>query len=510
MWRIARIPGITFGLFLVWKLVLLVTTSQPIPFCDAFFYDGPVVNFLLHGKYCNPSLAAALPISGTELYATYPPLHQLALLIWMSVFGTSALSAMWYQFLLLVGFTVVTYSTLKMLLASRAALNWAGLFCFGITFHERADLLAYLMGGLAIWSCVRARCNAAPRWFWAAAGFAVLSLCSSLQIGGIHLVLLALLLVGDAVLTRRKIPLLPCFASVGVIVALIAFAVVCCPRFWAGFQEHLKATPTVTGVRTPRIFDALKIGRALAGVWVVTAALAWLALTGKLRQALRESYPALLTICAVLTLIMLAGSCLILFFSDMIRMAVYMQPLVVGAFFIACGNAAFPVWPRRALTTLFAVAVLVGSLRAIGMSTVGVQCARDVSRTKATTMIRQELDSTVTGSTVLFSSAYLYDAAQRTNINWIHFGWTLPLGKSEGIAQLRPGKIVLTQFDYYWTFVPMMQELRRRPNPPEFKVRNTTGVVTPDANSKPSNPMKHLAWAPVFVDCTWPGEGKAQ
>src|SRR5438105_4652340 len=140
MWRMAKIPGITFALFLVWKVGLLLTTSQPVPFCDAFFYDGPVVNYLLHGAYCNPALAAALPISGTELYSTYPPLHQLALLIWMSVFGTSALSAMWYQLVLLAGFTVVTYSTLKMLQAPGAALNWAGLFCFGITFHERADL----------------------------------------------------------------------------------------------------------------------------------------------------------------------------------------------------------------------------------------------------------------------------------------------------------------------------------------------------------------------------------
>jgi len=32
----------------------LLTTAQPIPANDAFFYDGAVVNLLLHGKYVNP------------------------------------------------------------------------------------------------------------------------------------------------------------------------------------------------------------------------------------------------------------------------------------------------------------------------------------------------------------------------------------------------------------------------------------------------------------------------
>ena len=87
-------PSAVFALVYAWKIALLVFSSQPIPSNDAFFYDGPVVNFLLHGKYANPSLALALPISGTEVFCAYPPLYQALLLGWMSLFGTSVISAM--------------------------------------------------------------------------------------------------------------------------------------------------------------------------------------------------------------------------------------------------------------------------------------------------------------------------------------------------------------------------------------------------------------------------------
>ena len=78
-------PGLVFALVFAWKVALLVFTAQPVPANDSFFYDGPVVNLLLHGRYVNPALIQALPISGGEVFSAYPPLHQAALLGWMSV-----------------------------------------------------------------------------------------------------------------------------------------------------------------------------------------------------------------------------------------------------------------------------------------------------------------------------------------------------------------------------------------------------------------------------------------
>src|SRR6266446_3274867 len=98
--RLLTWPGLTFVLVFAWKLLLVILSAQPVPSNDSFFYDGPVVNFLLNGKYVNPSLALALPISGTEVFCAYPPLYQAALLGWMSLFGTSAISAMALQLVL--------------------------------------------------------------------------------------------------------------------------------------------------------------------------------------------------------------------------------------------------------------------------------------------------------------------------------------------------------------------------------------------------------------------------
>ena len=72
--------GLVITAVLLWKLALLVFARLPIPANDLFFYDGAVVNFLLHGEYTNPSLALALPIAGTEVFSAYPPLYQLVLL----------------------------------------------------------------------------------------------------------------------------------------------------------------------------------------------------------------------------------------------------------------------------------------------------------------------------------------------------------------------------------------------------------------------------------------------
>src|ERR1700704_2843121 len=98
--RLTDRPGLVFLIVFAWKLALLVFTAQPIPANDSFFYDGPVVNFLLHGKYVNPSVVMAMPMSANEVFCAYPPLYQTVLLGWMSVFGTSALAAMWLHVVL--------------------------------------------------------------------------------------------------------------------------------------------------------------------------------------------------------------------------------------------------------------------------------------------------------------------------------------------------------------------------------------------------------------------------
>jgi hypothetical protein len=86
--------GAVFAPVFAWKAILLIFTGQPLPMSDAYFYDRAVVNWLLHGKYANPSLALVMPIAGREVFSAYPPRYQASLLGWMSLFGVSAISAM--------------------------------------------------------------------------------------------------------------------------------------------------------------------------------------------------------------------------------------------------------------------------------------------------------------------------------------------------------------------------------------------------------------------------------
>jgi hypothetical protein len=156
----------------------------------------------------------------------------------------------------------------------------------------------------------------------------------------------------------------------------------------------------------------------------------------------------------------------------------------------------------------FAAALLLVSIRAIGMSTWGVMCVRDVSRVEAITRLRAELDAVPPGSTVMISSAYLYDAAQRTNINWVHSDWPAPPGapggESGGIIKLRATRFILTQFDYYRRYNQSLRELRVMPNPPQIKITDTAQVRPPDAFPSLQRVLQHISWAPIVIEVTWP------
>jgi len=71
--RLLDQPRLVFTLVFIWKVALLVFTSQPIPENDSYFYDGPVVHLLNQGGYFNPSITLARPISGSEIFSAYLP-----------------------------------------------------------------------------------------------------------------------------------------------------------------------------------------------------------------------------------------------------------------------------------------------------------------------------------------------------------------------------------------------------------------------------------------------------
>src|ERR1051326_3595530 len=487
--RLLSHPGAIFAVVFAWKIVLFILSAQPVPANDSFYFDGPVVNLLLHGKYVNPSIALAMPISGTEVFSCYPPFYQLLLLPWMFVFGTSVLASIGFH-LALFGCYLLT------LLAIFRRLNlpgWAGfiggLFLFGISFHDRPDTLGELLGMLAVYAWIRSWGAAAPaaagsfaeerrtgssslppvaraaawtaapaRWLWAMVGFVFLTFCTSLQLGVVYSLLIGMGALGAAVLGRQKFPFIPLLILFLLEVGLLALVAFGFPHLWAGLLEAGRQAPSIGGWRVPRPFELLRILRTVPGVLGVIAYLPWL--VGKHKKSVQAGCERLWLVtvmCLFAALGVLSGGMLYLA-DSVIWYASFLQPLLVGGA-LALTAALYP--GRRLLRIqlpVFLSLAAVSSVRAIGMTTWGLVCAADVGYPTAIERVRQEIRSCPRGQTVAFSAAYLYEAARHDEIKWVHCNW---LGRAEphrpnamrdALVKVKPAKLILSQLDYYYFY----------------------------------------------------------
>ena len=508
--RLADRPGLVFLLVFAWKLALLVFTAQPVPANDSFFYDGPVVNLLLHGKYVNPSLIQALPISGGEVFSAYPPLHQAALLGWMSVCGTSALSAMWFHLVLIGIYMLIVLAILRRLQLPAHYISLAGLFLFSITFHDRPDTLAHGLGMLAIYSGVRFCTEAAkPRLAWLAATFLLLAFCTSLQVGGVYFFCLTMMLVLAKWANQIKFPWA---AAMGLLIALVGLGALVrfgFPHLWQGFQEHVRITPSVTGLRVPGAVELLKAARTAPAIFVISllVLLAWVRRSSTFGEVAKSASARLCAAATFAALALIAASLLVLT-PNTIHVANYLQPIIVGAFLGSGFLAQAAGRIARPILALFVACALVTSLRAAGMSTWGVLCARDVSYADAMTRLNSELDQTQAGQTVIVSAAYLYETAKRKNLRWVHSDWPeAPRAEANweyhAFVKLKPARIIVTQFDYYRRFGRVIEELKNCPQLATLDMTNTARVPPPDAFPNWQRVIQHVSWAPVIVDLKW-------
>jgi len=507
--RLAHLPGFVFAIVFAWKVALFGLTMQPVPANDSFFYDGAVVNSLNGGAYCNPSLSLALKISGTKVFTAYPPLYQGVLWLWMRICGTSEVAAMALHLALFGLYLVVMAGIFRRLAIPAVWGNVAGLFLFVITFQDRPDSLAQLLGVSAILCWLRAQGQSAgPHWAWSTMLCVVLTLCTSLQLGGIYFCFLWLLTVATYLVRREKFPALPLVGTILIPLALIALVKFRFPDLWAGFQEHAAQTPAVAGARMPRLDDLLKVLRTVPGV--IGAGLLALAVFWKHPRAAVERFSSVSSLIAWVSLAAIAGiSCVALFYlsTNFALTAAYLQPLVVGGLLAACAEQ--PVFQmRRCLWIgMFVGFATLGAVRAVGMSTWGMACAMDAGHTQAIRMVQDSLNQTPSGSTVAVSAAYLYEAARYKTIRSIHSDWLAPGRHSEHLVELivreRPVKLVLTQFDYYRHFEGSVRQLQAQPQLVKVKLTNAARTPVPDASRRWQRVVQHISWAPVIVELDW-------
>ncbi|HWY75542.1 MAG TPA: hypothetical protein VN281_07990 [Verrucomicrobiae bacterium] len=508
---------LVFALIFSWKVALFVFTAQPIPSNDSFFYDGAVLNFLLNGHYCNPSLAAALPISGTQVFSAYPPLYQVPLLAWASVFGVTALSVMALHLVLFGLYMLVLLAILRRLEMPDWCVQFAGAFLLLNTFHDRPDTLAHLLGMTAVYAWVRSRRifadetpSSASGWTWLMSVLVVATLLTSLQIGGTYLVFIWIGTAASCIVGRERFPVAPMLATLAVPVALVFLISRTMPLAWAGFLEHVHHTPSVTGLRFPALAELLKAGRIDSGVLLAAVGLPWAWFKQwrdyDSRNGLRHE---IVVITALLAALAIMVPSLFLLTPNTVAIPCYFQPLIVAAYLSASGSLFANTTWFRAQTILLGLAIIVGSLRAAGMSTWGVACAHDVGYFAAVQRVGKELENQPAGSTVVLSSAYLYEAASHKNVRWLHCDWLMQFGQGradsdlQGLRNLHPTELILTQFDYYRRFEGVLAELKSDPGIRLVRIENIARVPAPESFERLRRVIQHVSWAPVIVDLDW-------
>ena len=338
--------GAVFALVFLWKIAIVLVSAQPVPANDAFFYDGAVVNFLLHGKYVNPSLALALPTSGTKVFCLYPPLYQAVLLPWMAVFGTSAISAISFHLLLFGVFLLILLAIFKRLAVPAWCGGIAGAFLFNLTFHDRPDSLAQVLGMLAVYCWIRSRpapsadapSTKSNLWLWGTALCVFLCFTTSLQLGAIYLGVIWVGALASVLWARDSFP----FAPIAVMTALPPLAIAAVahffPELWAGFLEHAHQTPSLKGWRTPGFDDLLKVARTAPGIFAVAILLPAQMFCYRNTKTQDDSHGLIVrlqivTIAALAGAFAVIGAGLFLLTPNIVGIAGYFQPLIVGGYF---------------------------------------------------------------------------------------------------------------------------------------------------------------------------------
>jgi hypothetical protein len=109
----------------------------------------------------------------------------------------------------------------------------------------------------------------------------------------------------------------------------------------------------------------------------------------------------------------------------------------------------------------------------------------------------------------VLSSAYLYEAARHKELRWIHSDWMAPAPRHrpsadwEGLLALRPARLILTQFDYYRRYQPLLAQLKTRPGLAQVEIVNSARLPAPDSIRPLQKVVQHISWAPVVVTVSW-------
>lgn len=494
-----------FPCFALWKLVLACAFVLPMPANDAFFFDGAVIHFLNGEGYFNPSLAQMFSVNGTELFSAYPPFYQAVLLPWMSLFGTSARSSVVLHAVLLCLFAFLSLRLLWRAGVAPRTANLAGLLLFGLTFHDRPDSVAQVLGICALLAMLRASRDPARQSAWqcAAAAAVVLACATSLHIGAMYGAMFWLysLLAGP----RRGGARLPLLLVTALIPPASLLGVACLwPTAWTGFSENLLATPSFTGLRLPALDELLKVLRNSPALFLGAAALLHPRIRSSVYRILSDGgVSACLLFSIFLPALFAAASALFLVSPNYVYAASYPQVVASALFLGALVDEVRGGFERYGRLLLAGCACLI-SLRAMALSSWGVLSAVDLGYQDASERVRREGEKLAPGSTAVVSSAYLYALQGKTGAGesrFLHADWCGKLGS--GVGELRPDCLLLSAYDYHRRYERVIEELRLSGQLEARQVEMPGRIPVPDASPLLRRVVQHLSWAPVIIHLRW-------
>ena len=376
-----------------------------------------------------------------------------------------------------------------------------------MTFGDRPEDLAHPLGLVALLLVAR---NFDGHCGWKPAAGVTLLLLAALYTSPVS----AAFYFGTGLVTvafawpahRRSVVFLP-FIAAAAMFAAIAFAIARLePLWWQGFMEVARQQSVITtGFHLPRGMDILKLVRT-APVFLLAFGLVPVALA-RWKEFASDAWLQLTAG------IFLAGWAFIL--ADLILLSaqyvgyVLFSQIILAAGLLMLVEKFFPT-RRRQFQWLILGCVALVSVRAVGVTTWGAACAWKNGYGRTHAALRAELEPfTRTNTPVFISSAYLYSAMEfgvqyPIYADWYfnHATWTNNVALN-GLVRFKPAKLVLTQFDYYRSFQPVVEQLRRQPELVRLNVRDQAAVRTPDSIPSLQRVVQHISWAPVIVDLEW-------
>jgi hypothetical protein len=234
---------------------LLVFTAQPIPANDAFIFDGGVANWLKTGHYVIPCMEVGYPISSGKVFSIYPPVYQIALLLWMPVFGISALSVMAMHLVMFAIAGILVVLIVRKFFPGETNYGLLPLLLIGNTFTDRPEDLAHIFGLVSLWLVARQISNARHSE-WIDAGIILsllLALYTSIIVGAFYFGAEFLACAAAWCSQRRKLFFVPFFVTAILFAAIVFTVMEMRPLWWHGFLENGQKQSVTGGFHAPRL-----------------------------------------------------------------------------------------------------------------------------------------------------------------------------------------------------------------------------------------------------------------